>query len=380
MTKNYEYQVALSFAGEDRDYVSKVATLFKVQEISVFYDEFEEAKLWGKDLYEYLDEIYREKAKYCIIFASKHYAKKLWPTHERKSAQERALKQNEEYILPARFDDTEIPGIRSTIKYIDLNNYSPEEFVELTVQKLTESKEATARQIAVDTIIYRLYLKPEPPIRANYQELKALSDASAVGYVDRDDYNRSDRWPDVLIFGASQKIQNGLSYNQSHKPYKNKEYDNNFKLFRDGSISFSETLKWENVEHLLFDADDFLENLVLFCLFSCQWLGKAEKRFNHKWTSATIAINALIPNGCLLHSGRGIFRVNQAPVFESLGGIKEYTTFDFHQNDDHDRLTTLVDRIAGFIFSEFSFKVRDQVDFPEVDIEIVKRIIERYSE
>lgn len=382
MIKSYEYQVALSFAGEDREYVSKVATLLKLQEISVFYDEFEEAKLWGKDLYEYLDEIYREKARYCIIFLSKHYAKKLWTTHERKSAQERALKQNEEYILPARFDDTEIPGIRSTVKYVDLNNYSPEDFVALVIQKLSESqsKGATKQLITADTIIYKLYLKPEPPIRANYQELKALSDASILGYVDRDDYDRSDRWPDVLIYGASEKIQNGLSYNQSHKPFTNKEYHNNFKLFRDGSLSFSETLKWENVEQLLFDADDFLKNVVLFCFFSCQWLDNTGKRFEHIWTSGTIAVKAIIPRGCLLHSNKGLFKITQAPAFEGFEEVNEYTKFDLKQCDDHDRLSTVVDRISGFIFSEFSFKVRGQVDFPSLNIELVKKIIKRYSE
>jgi len=247
-------------------------------------------------------------------------------------------------------------------------------------EKIKESKGATKRQLPPDTIIYKLYLKPEPPIRANYQELKTLSDSSVVGYVDRDDYHRSDRWPEVLIYGASQKIQNGLTYNQSHRPYSNKGYDYDFKLVKDGSISFSETLKWENVEHLLFDADDFLENLVLFCFYSCQWLENTGERFNHEWTSATIAINAVIPNGCLLHSNKGLFRGSQSPSFESLEEIKEFTSFDFKQCDDHDRLSTIVDRISGFIFSEFSFKVRDQVDFPVLDIKLVKSIIKRYSE
>ena len=50
----YEYDVVLSFAGEDRVYVQDIAKKLKAKGIKVFYDEFEEAKLWGKDLYQYL--------------------------------------------------------------------------------------------------------------------------------------------------------------------------------------------------------------------------------------------------------------------------------------------------------------------------------------
>jgi len=132
----YEYDVALSFAGEDRAYVEKAARLLKERGVRVFYDRYEEVELWGKDLYTHLDDVYRNKARYCIIFVSKHYREKLWTNHERESAQARAFTENEEYILPARFDDTEIPGIRPAVGYIPLRNVAPQEFVELVCQKV----------------------------------------------------------------------------------------------------------------------------------------------------------------------------------------------------------------------------------------------------
>ncbi|HZC76324.1 MAG TPA: TIR domain-containing protein, partial [Ktedonobacterales bacterium] len=64
--------------------------------------------------------------KYCVMFISSEYAEKAWPTHERRSAVAKAITQREEYILPARFDDTEVPGIRPTIKYVSLRERSPE--------------------------------------------------------------------------------------------------------------------------------------------------------------------------------------------------------------------------------------------------------------
>lgn len=116
----WAYDVCLSYAGEDRAYVDEVATILRSQGVRVFYDRFEETELWGKDLYEHFVHIYRDAARFCILFISKAYAKKAWPTHERRTAQERALQEHSEYVLPARFDDTEVPGLRGTIAYLDL--------------------------------------------------------------------------------------------------------------------------------------------------------------------------------------------------------------------------------------------------------------------
>lgn len=136
MAPIYEYDVALSFAGEDREYVEQVAIILKGSGVKVFYDKFEEANLWGKDLFTYLNEIYKKRAKFTIMFISNDYKEKLWTTHERKSMQERAFKESKEYILPARFDDTEIPGLQETLGYINLNDKSPSELVDIILEKL----------------------------------------------------------------------------------------------------------------------------------------------------------------------------------------------------------------------------------------------------
>jgi hypothetical protein len=143
---NYQYDVALSFAGEERDYVERVAKYLTEKGVKVFYDKYGEVDLWGKDLYFHLDEVYRKNARYCVMFLSRNYAKKVWTNHERESAQARAFEEKGEYILPARFDDTEIPGIKPTTGYIDLRKKSPEEFAELIVAKLKKESGITIEQ------------------------------------------------------------------------------------------------------------------------------------------------------------------------------------------------------------------------------------------
>lgn len=70
------------------------------------------------------------------MFISQAYQKKLWTNHERESAQARAFKENKDYILPARFDDTAIPGIRPTRSYIHLRALEPKEFAQKIMRKL----------------------------------------------------------------------------------------------------------------------------------------------------------------------------------------------------------------------------------------------------
>jgi hypothetical protein len=132
----FTYDVALSFAGEDRPYVAQVAAGLAAEHVKVFYDEYEPATLWGKDLYTHLRDIYQTQARYTILFASKHYAEKVWTNHERESAQSRAISERTEYILPARFDDSTIPGLLPTTGYIDLRTTTPEQLVGLFLAKL----------------------------------------------------------------------------------------------------------------------------------------------------------------------------------------------------------------------------------------------------
>lgn len=136
----FEYDVTLSFAGEDREYVDKIAKLLKDNDIKVFYDKFEEADLWGKDLGIHFDTLYRKSARFCIPFISENYKKKVWTNYEIRSIISRAIEQNDEYILPVKFDDTEIEGIRPTIGFLDLRKKTPEEFVNLILQKLGSEK------------------------------------------------------------------------------------------------------------------------------------------------------------------------------------------------------------------------------------------------
>lgn len=160
--EHFEYDVGLSFAGEQRDYVRDFANELTSRGVRVFFDDYDKAGLWGKDLYSHLAEIYGNLCRYCILFASADYAAKVWPNHERKSAQARALEESREYILPVRLDDTPIPGLHKTIHYIDLRATSLSELVQLTIDKLGNPQRSNYLPPEPDRLYDRLEVPDDP--------------------------------------------------------------------------------------------------------------------------------------------------------------------------------------------------------------------------
>lgn len=160
--KTFEYDVGLSFAGEQRDYVDQVASDLRSRGIRPFYDDYERGVLWGKDLYAHLTEVYQHKCEYCVIFVSRAYAAKVWPNRERQSAQARALEENREYILPARFDDTPIPGLLNTVGFVDLSQTTPTELGDLIAEKLGKQTRMNYMPPNLDRLYERLDISDDP--------------------------------------------------------------------------------------------------------------------------------------------------------------------------------------------------------------------------
>jgi TIR domain len=102
----------------------------------VFYDEFLKATLWGKDLYQHLARIYKDRAQYCVVFVSKAYVSKNWTKHELRHAQARSFGNDREYILPLRIDDTVLPGLAPTIGYLDIRKIKIVQVAAALLEKL----------------------------------------------------------------------------------------------------------------------------------------------------------------------------------------------------------------------------------------------------
>lgn len=150
--KKYKWDVAISFAGEDRKIAKKLATALKAKGASVFYDKDHKSHLWGKGTREF-DNIYGPDSRFVIPIISEHYAKKDWPRYEFSAALKESKKRTEEFILPLRIDNTQLLGLHDDINYIDLKEDSIREAVKAFLAKCKMvSKTDKAKQVKNNSI------------------------------------------------------------------------------------------------------------------------------------------------------------------------------------------------------------------------------------
>ncbi|MEV6244461.1 TIR domain-containing protein [Lentzea sp. NPDC051838] len=216
----YEFDVAPSFAEEDRDRVLPIVELLKQQNVKVYYDEDQVVARWGLNLLEHIAETLTHKVRYVLMFASQHYVEASWARLERQTAQARALAQQNEYVLPIKLDDTEVPGLLSTTGFLDLRVHPPEVIANAVVEKLAQ---------------HRAEFTASTPITA--QSVAALVLEKPHG------------WEYLLYVGV---VLQGLKkleskYREHFLRYAprngNVEHGNGFELIRDRSVLLNEIIK-----------------------------------------------------------------------------------------------------------------------------------------
>ncbi len=143
---NYKYRVALSFAGEQREYVEKVAEMLQDSGIEVFYDKFEQVEMWGKNLVDHFEGVFSVEAEYIVMFLSKEYAVKDWTGYERQVILNRWITE-QEVLLPVKFDDSKIKGLPDSIGYINLANSTPEKLAQMIIEKISIPKPKKTKAI-----------------------------------------------------------------------------------------------------------------------------------------------------------------------------------------------------------------------------------------
>lgn len=130
----YNYDFAISYAGEDIDYVKPVADILSQLNYNVFFAPREEYKLIGKNGENTFEKIF-SRSKQVLVFISKHYRGKKWPRFEWDIIVER---DEENRYIPIRLDKTRILGLPSNIFYIDYKNHTPSKIADICVKKLID--------------------------------------------------------------------------------------------------------------------------------------------------------------------------------------------------------------------------------------------------
>ena len=138
----YEFDVALSFAGEDRAFAEEIAEALRSAGVQVFYDDFYTAELWGEDLGVRLRDIYKAGSRHCIMILSPAYVEKMWTSWERQQAIDRLIEdRGKAYILPVRLDGFSgaVPGLPGTIAHLSVRRHEARRVADAYLAKIGKS-------------------------------------------------------------------------------------------------------------------------------------------------------------------------------------------------------------------------------------------------
>lgn len=109
-TRNYDYDVVLSYAQEDRDAAEFLADALSRHNVNVFYDKNEKQTRWDQQLRNYLDDLYQNKARHCVVLLSRSYIANPRTMYELTIARSRAS-YDTSYLFYVRLDNAVVPDL-----------------------------------------------------------------------------------------------------------------------------------------------------------------------------------------------------------------------------------------------------------------------------
>lgn len=133
----HDVDFAISFAGSERHLAERLGALLTERGAVVFIDSSFRSNLWGRRIDREFEWFFGPGTKYFVPIISQSYTDRQWAQYEWDVAiREEKKRAPQEFILPIRLDDTLIPGLPSTIGYVDLRKHEIDDVANLLFEKL----------------------------------------------------------------------------------------------------------------------------------------------------------------------------------------------------------------------------------------------------
>lgn len=113
-----KYDVALSYAGEQVAFVSRVSKLLEAEGLTVFFAPKREEEFAAEDMIVRFYQIYRYESRYVASFVTKDYLKKDITMHEASTAMLRAREEGHNCLIPIYFEGARLEHLDPDIHYI----------------------------------------------------------------------------------------------------------------------------------------------------------------------------------------------------------------------------------------------------------------------
>ncbi len=143
----YEFDFAISFAGEDRHIAELLARKLVGKGAVVFYDRFYKPRMLGRKLAGEFGRTFGPATRFFIPIVSKNYADKDWTDYEYSIAMHEQHKRGYEFILPLRLDDTKLVGLQRDVGFLDLRTEPIDSVVDVLMRKLRDLTAPVAQHL-----------------------------------------------------------------------------------------------------------------------------------------------------------------------------------------------------------------------------------------
>ena len=117
--KDFDFDFAISFAGENRVLARTIATQLETLDCAVFFDELYEANYLGQTWHKSFKDIFGERSRFVVCLLDKFHLEKIWPTFERETFLPRVA---DAAVMPIFLDDTPVPGMPRDIIGVKFRN------------------------------------------------------------------------------------------------------------------------------------------------------------------------------------------------------------------------------------------------------------------
>ncbi len=146
------YDLAVSFADEQRPYVECVVRACEAHGLRVFYDRNKTVDFWGRNFIREFRAVYGgTQARHFVPFLSNDYLTKPYPMDEFNVAILQALKRgDDDYILPIMVGPVQIPAdlLSPAIGFLRAEDHSAEDLAEIIVERVQAAQRQEPRDVA----------------------------------------------------------------------------------------------------------------------------------------------------------------------------------------------------------------------------------------
>ena len=132
------FRIALSFAGEKRDFVKQAADLLALRfgPEKILYDKYHEAEFARNDLGIYLPNLYNRNSDLVVVVVCPNYDVKEWTGLEWLAIHDRLQQRQRDDVQLCRFGHAYVDGLFRGAGFIELDDKTPDEFVTLILERL----------------------------------------------------------------------------------------------------------------------------------------------------------------------------------------------------------------------------------------------------